>query len=198
MSRYDSFQATLQAMLEHRQGNHKRRTDAWTKTEAAQKQTNKQNRQVFLAKQAKNKQLRNREQFQERSKQQITSAKSKVDVTPDKRPVTCQPKKQNNAFLSSNRAFSHRMSSYRTETCPVSHHSDTPEIKKDEDVVSNGKLDEEENVPEVPPTPPKVYNNLKKLSQRNEHTTQIRRIQTAAVKIQRMWRRHRNNFTVIS
>lgn len=48
MSRYDSFQATLQAMLEHRQGNHKRRTGAWTKTEAAQKPTNKQVSQSYM------------------------------------------------------------------------------------------------------------------------------------------------------
>lgn len=37
---------------------------------------------------------------------------------------------------------------------------------------------------------PKEYTSLRKLTKRNEHTQQIRRTQSAATKIQRMWRRH--------
>ena len=40
-------------------------------------------------------------------------------------------------------------------------------------------------------TSAKQYTNLRKLSKRNEHTVQVRRIQNAATKIQRAWRRHR-------
>lgn len=38
-----------------------------------------------------------------------------------------------------------------------------------------------------------TYSHLKKMSQRNAHTSKVRKIQSAAIKIQRAWRRHQYN-----
>lgn len=96
--------------------------------------------------------------------------------------------------LSSKKDFSHRISHY---------HKDSNSGKQSDAVEDNSLTDiashiESDTVTQTTPsqmTPaivvkPKEYTSLKKLSKRNEHTSQVRRTQNAAIKIQRMWRRH--------
>ena len=79
------------------------------------------------------------------------------------------------------------MSHYQKQRDPSSNTNVEPEEK------TADKKPISESDTSSAPTPTsqvKEYTSLRKLTKRNEHTTQVRRIQNAAIKIQRVWRRH--------
>lgn len=106
----------------------------------------------------------------------------------------------NSRAESSKRDFSHRMTHYQNQqitkpktmatnetptdvVAETSERNDTYQVEIEDKTVSHTSTLNSF-------AQPKEYSNLKKLTMRNDHTTKVRKIQNAAIKIQRAWRKH--------